>query len=292
MKRIITISLFLFFTYAYTQKVVTVGNSTTNYITIASVENSQQWTEVGLKFNPTTTINATLHAPSGKSPFVLTDKKGNRYSLIFQTGWGGSDKGGFGSMSLTANQEKRIKLYFSKLNNIDDIYSMTEVNCEGSGCWNFYNIKLTEAVISGGGDSSSGSFTNSKVASATYKNAWLDKGVYENGKYGIRVHVSFSVENMTNKRGQITVRFMDEDDEFLSTTNSSFANKNGDIAVFKSIYPSSDNANYSDIEVFMPYDELNLPVGTHNLKCDIDLIDDKGNLVKHFALKDFTYYKF
>lgn len=127
---------------------VTVGRSLSDYIKLEDVYNTSTRTVVVLVFNPKSSTNGTLHAPTGQYPFVLSDKRGNRYALKSQSGWNGPDANGYGSISLTANANKRVKLYFDKIANVEDVYSLTEVGCGDNGstsnCWNFYTIKVSK----------------------------------------------------------------------------------------------------------------------------------------------------
>lgn len=301
------------------QNTVTVGNAYSDYVKIVEIENTEAWTEVMLEFYPKSSTSGTLHAPSGKSPFVITDKKGNRYALISQTGWGGSLSGGFGSVQLTAYNKKYVKLFFNRLSNINDIYSLTEVDCSGTNCWNFYNIKVGVASVNNNysssstntystksnnsvnsSGSSSGSATKttyvntsmpdkSKV-SAKFEKAWIDYDTYEDGKYGMRIHSKFFLYNMKDYNCYFTVRFM-KGDTFLKTSNSSYKNISGQIELKKSLKPGFVNAVYNDKWVFMPYSELNLSPGEHLIKCDIDVFYSDGSLLKHLGFKEVKYTK-
>ena len=271
-----------------------------------------------------------MYAPSGKSPFVLTDKRGNRYALMSQTGWGGSLSGGFGSIQLTAYKKKYVKLFFNKLNNVNDIYSLTEVDCNGSHCWNFYNIKLNGSNVTkiperttntttnkstrtysgnvNSSGSSSGSSTSStknttkttyvntkkfdkSKASAKFDETWIDYDVYdEDGRYGMRIHTKFTVYNMKDQLCYFTVRFM-KDKKFLKTTNYKFKNTSGQIELKKSLRPAYESTVYKDKAVFMPYKELNLTKGKHYIKADVDVFHSDGSLLKHLGFKEFKYTK-
>ena len=270
------ICLLFFSAQLSAQKIVEVGRSQTDYIIIADVQNTNSWTEVLLKVSPTKDMEATLHAPTGTYPFVLTDQKGNRYALIKQMGWQGSDNGGFGKRKLNAGLSFEVKLFFNRLPKAEDIYSMTEVNCDHEGCWNFYDIKLKEVA--------------KEEANVTFDKAWVDYDVYDDkGKYGMRIHAKFNVKNMKGKLCYLSSRFMNDKDEFLTTTNTAFQNTNGQIAIYRSLRPSYEATVYNDESVFMPYDELGLTQGKYNLKYDIDLLDESGALLKHFTIGNFTY---
>jgi hypothetical protein len=322
MKNLIFGGILFFLLNLNAQNTITVGNSYSDYIKIVEIENTEAWTEVMLEFYPKKSTSGTLHAPSGKSPFVLTDKKGNRYALISQTGWGGSLSGGFGSSSLPAYEKKYVKLFFNRLNNVNDIYSLTEVDCSGTNCWNFYNIKISNKPlttpsttsytkpkpkvntdnINSSGSSSGSSTSKTKTtyvdtkkfdkskASAKFDKTWIDYDVYENGKYGMRIHSKFTVYNMKGQSCYLTIRFM-KGDKFLKTSKYGFKNISGQIELQKKLSPAYTSAVYNDKMIFMPYSELNLDKGTHYLKCDVDIFHTDGTLLKHLGFKEFKYTK-
>ncbi len=270
------VSMLLLGLQLYAQKIVEVGRSQTDYIEIASIQNAGSWTEVLLKVTPKKDMEATLHAPSGTYPFVLSDQKGNRYALKNQMGWNGPNDGGFGKRQLYTGTSFEVKLFFNKLPNVEDVYSLTEVSCDHEGCWNFYDIKLKDAPKA--------------ETVVTFDKVWVDYDVYDDsGRFGMRIHSKFSIENMKGITSYLSIRFMNEKDEFLTTTNTAFQNTLGQIALYRTLKPSYDSTLYSDQFVFMPYNEFKLAAGNYTLKYDVDLLDESGNLIKHFTLGNFTY---
>ena len=279
MKKVLPlISLLFIGSCLYSQKVVEVGRSQTDYIEIASIQNTGSWTEIMMKVTPKKDMEATLHAPSGTYPFVLSDQKGNRYALTNQIGWGGPGSGGFGKKQLYSGVSFEFKLFFNKLPRVEDIYSLTEVNCEHEGCWNFYDIKLKD--------------TPATETVVTFDKAWADYDVYDDaGRLGMRIHAKFTVDNMKGKTSYLSFRFMNEKDEFLTTSNTAYQNSLGQIALYRTLKPAYDSALYSDQFVFMPYEEFGLAAGNYVLKYDVDLLDESGNLIQHFTLGNFTFTK-
>ena len=276
MKKLIFFSILLAVQFVWCQgNSVTVGNSYSDYIKVLDVYESSGSTVVKLGFNPTTNITGTLHAPSGTSPYVLTDKKGNRYALKSQSGWYGPDSDGFGSKSLIANENFSVNLYFNKLNNITDIYSLTEVDCEGTNCWNFYDIKVTAEVL------------------ATFDKTWIDYDVNDDdGNFGIKIHSKFFIHYMKDRPFHLALRIMKGDD-FIKTSNTSYNNISGQIELKKQLKTPYIKAVYNDQSLFLPYKLLReeLTEGVNELKIDIDLYYEDGTLLKHLGFKEFTYTK-
>lgn len=124
---------------------VTVGKSYFDYVQIIDIYNTDYTTAVKLRFKPQNAINGTLHAPEGDHPYVLSDKRGNRFALKYQEGWGGPENNGFGTIPLKAGTSKEVVLHFNKVGQVEDVYSLTELDCgqaNSSNCWDFYDIKV------------------------------------------------------------------------------------------------------------------------------------------------------
>ena len=131
----------------------------------------------------------------------------------------------------------------------------------------------------------------SSAPRAQFEKIWVDYNVRENGRLGMRIHVKFSVYNMKGVDSQMVVYFEKSDGTKLTTTTKKFASKDGKVAVSRALKPGWDDTVYKDLEVFMPYDELKLGRGKYNLKMDVDLTSDQGDLIEHLGYHDFIYEK-
>lgn len=126
-------------------------------------------------------------------------------------------------------------------------------------------------------------------ASATFENMWVDYDVTENGRKGMRIHVKFRVFNMKEVDSYLAVYFETKSGEKLKTETIGYRSKTGQVAIYKSLKPAYDESVYSDAQLFMPYDELRLGSGRHDLKMDADLIYKNGDLVKHLKYYEFWF---
>ncbi len=132
----------------------------------------------------------------------------------------------------------------------------------------------------------------SDAADAKFEKMWVDYNVKEGGRLGMRIHVKFSVDNMKDVDSYMVVHFEKDDGAQLKTTNRKFASKDGQVSVYRSMKPGYDETVYKDLDVFMPYDELKLSRGKYDLKMDVDVIRENGDLVEHLNYYDFQYEKF
>jgi hypothetical protein len=135
------------------------------------------------------------------------------------------------------------------------------------------------------------STTPATTADAIFDKMWIDYDVTENGQKGMRIHVKCSVINMKNVDAYLAISFQKENGDILTTTNSAFSSKSGQVALYVYLTPGYDNTSYEDLSVFMPYSELNLTPGKYDLTMDADIQYKNGDLVKHLNYYDFWYEK-
>ena len=108
----------------------------------------------------------------------------------------------------------------------------------------------------------------------------------------MRVHVKFEVTGMEGVDSYLMVYYQKDDGTNLTTGSSVYGSKDGRVAGKKALKPGYDTTVYKDLDVFMPYSEMNLPKGKYNLKMDIDLADDDENLIQHLTFHSFQFEQF
>ncbi len=130
---------------------------------------------------------------------------------------------------------------------------------------------------------------NNNRESAELQRMWVDYNVKENGVLGMRIHVKFKAYNMKDMRSYLGIYFEKRNGTPLKTKNKKFASTDGQVAIYRFITPAYDAAVYDDVELFMPYDELNLGRGKFDLTMSVDVIYEKGGLIEHLKDYDFIY---
>lgn len=126
---------------------------------------------------------------------------------------------------------------------------------------------------------------------AKFERIWVDYNITEEGRLGMRIHVKFEVSNMKDVDSYLIINFQKDDGTKLRSSGGEFSNDEGYVAVKKALKPGYDVTIYKDLEVFMPYSELNLSSGKYNLKMDVDLADDDEALIQHLTFEEFRYTK-
>lgn len=135
----------------------------------------------------------------------------------------------------------------------------------------------------------SASPTVSVEPSASFERIWVDENVMQGGQNGMRIHVKFKVYDMKGVDGYMAVYFQQRDGTALEDNNGKFDSADGTVAVYRDIAPGYATTVYEDLQVFMPYAELDLGSGNYNLRMDVDVIYKEGGLIDHLTFYDFTY---
>ncbi|HEY2720084.1 MAG TPA: hypothetical protein VGI82_00065 [Chitinophagaceae bacterium] len=151
---------------------------------------------------------------------------------------------------------------------------------------NYYDFEFTQP---GSTTTNNTTTRTSSSLNATFDKMWVDYDVTENGIKGMRIHVKFGMTNMKDVDSYLAVYFSTKDGTKLTSTNTSYSSKEGQLAAYKSLKPGYNDASYNDAQIFMPYSEFNLTTGKYNLTMDLDLIYKNGDLIKHLQYYDFTF---
>lgn len=117
----------------------------------------------------------------------------------------------------------------------------------------------------------------------------VDYNVTENGRKGMRMTVNFTVTGMKGMDSYLAIHIQTRDGDPIPANPGDYRDVNGNLAVFQTLRPDYDETLYKDLELFLPYDEIDLSTGRHNLKMDVDLLDGKGVAIEHLAYNDFWY---
>lgn len=139
------------------------------------------------------------------------------------------------------------------------------------------------------GENSSATPNITVEPTASFQRMWIDYGVTEGGKTGMRIHTAFKVFNMKGIDGYLALYFQQRDGTALPDNNSKFNSADDTVAAYREIAPGFATAVYEDYDVFMPYDELDLTSGTYKLRIDADVIYKEGGRIAHLTFYDFDY---
>ncbi len=129
---------------------------------------------------------------------------------------------------------------------------------------------------------------DSSAVTATVNRVWIDYNVTQSGKRGMLIHTNFEVTGLKGVGSKLAVRVQKEDGGFL-TSSGAFSNDDGELEMAFAMNPGYPTTVYKDATVFLPYNEIVISKGQWNLKLDLDLRYEDGELIKHLQFYEFEF---
>jgi hypothetical protein len=114
--------------------------------------------------------------------------------------------------------------------------------------------------------------TNNKYKGKIEK-IWLDYDAQQDNKRGVLIHFKFDVDNLKDVKCRAVAYFYFKNGTALKDLNSSYYSTDGQVCVSKDFTPGYEESIYKDFMLFMPYDELHVSEGKHELKFHINLYE-------------------
>jgi len=109
---------------------------------------------------------------------------------------------------------------------------------------------------------------------ATFVGARIVHNVTVKGQKGMRVHANFRVRYGLNIPCRIIAYFHDEDGTALEAADDKYTTQEGKVSTSAYFTPRYDPAVYNDLQIFIPYEALNMESGdTYDLKFYLKLYD-------------------
>jgi hypothetical protein len=109
-----------------------------------------------------------------------------------------------------------------------------------------------------------------------------------NDREGMEFLIDFDVRNAANLPLTLAIYFYDADGTPLADSNRQFYSANGKVAVFSRFTPKFANTSFNQYKVLMPYDELELECGEHELKFSIGIWNGQQRIIST-GYEYFTY---
>ncbi len=117
----------------------------------------------------------------------------------------------------------------------------------------------------------------------------VEHNVMVGGKKGMYIRPNFTVFNLQNIESQFVILFETSDGRSLKAVTSDYASTTGSLIVGDILTPCCEVSNYKSLRYFLPYSEINLGTGNHELRMNINLIYGNGTRITQF---DFYYFTF
>lgn len=129
--------------------------------------------------------------------------------------------------------------------------------------------------------------TKDSAMSASLNRMWIDYNVTEGSEKGMRIHINYKVYGMKGIPSYLALYFAKKNGDKLMNSKTGFTSADGQLALYKEMDPAYDPAVYEDSTLFLPYDEIDLGSGKHDLTISTDVIYKEGGLIDH--LKDHPF---
>jgi len=108
-----------------------------------------------------------------------------------------------------------------------------------------------------------------------YRKLWVDPDVYEGIQKGMRIHLQFNLKNLKDLSCRAEVRFYFDTGLPLLDYNGRYSTVDGKVSARSDFSPQHESSDFHDFVLFIPYDELHLPAGTHALHLRANLFSPK-----------------
>jgi hypothetical protein len=112
---------------------------------------------------------------------------------------------------------------------------------------------------------------------ATFQGARVVHNVTVDGVKGMRVHAKFTVKYGYDVRCRMIAYFYYDDGSPLKSGDKNYSTSDGQVSARAYFTPKYDPAVYNDMQLFVPYEALNMEEGdVYDLKFYLALYDNEG----------------
>jgi hypothetical protein len=87
----------------------------------------------------------------------------------------------------------------------------------------------------------------------------------------------------------VTARVQKTNGDYLLNNSSAYSNNDGELEIQFSMKPGYETTVYKDADLFLPYTEIKTAKGVWDLKLDIDLNYEDGDLIQHLEFHPFQF---
>ncbi len=134
-----------------------------------------------------------------------------------------------------------------------------------------------------------GWFQSSVSPRGKFHEIWVDHNAHKGSEKGMKIHAKFEVSNLKDVSCRAAAYFYYSSGNRLKDYNNLFCSKDGFVSIGKDFNPGYEESIYNDFELFMPYSELHMNDGKHDLKFYIALYIEGGDF---FADSNWVYFTY
>ncbi len=130
-----------------------------------------------------------------------------------------------------------------------------------------------------------------KYVSCSLENIKVDHNVYANNQLGMKIYLSFTINNAQFTTCRASAYFYYAGGTPLKDFNSQYNTTGGNVASGQTFTPNYENSKFTKLEIFMPYDELEMSDGEHDLKFSVSIWSPTKEELIQSGSYHFTYTK-
>lgn len=128
-------------------------------------------------------------------------------------------------------------------------------------------------------------------ATCSLEDVEVEHNITMDGKKGMKIFTSFTINNAKDKECLVSAYFYTADGAALKDNNRKYHTMDGKVATWKTVTPLYPNTKFTRMELFMPYDELELKDGEHKLKFSMSVWDENRKSLVTGGIYYFDYSK-
>lgn len=130
----------------------------------------------------------------------------------------------------------------------------------------------------------------SSSRSAKVNRVWVDYDQWQDGMKGMLIHTEFETEGCKDENMMVAVYFYTESGSVLKDYDGKYKSSDGNVATHLNTTATYDSSIWKDFKIFMPYDQLHMASGKHELKFYVTIYSP---LTKEFlANSDYVHFTF
>ena len=107
------------------------------------------------------------------------------------------------------------------------------------------------------------------MVSAQINYARIDHNLFMGSEKGMVIHVGFDVQGMAGQHGKVAAYFNYWQGGPLKDFDRQYTSEDGHVSVGTDFMPNFDLTNYPDVQLFMPYRQLEMGPGVVSLMCQV-----------------------
>ncbi len=192
----------------------------------------------------------------------------------------------FEFLSTHPSEENRIMKLRESLSIALKVYNNAKLKTEGMGSPLSFNG--TYFVPENKKPSISGLQQPANLPAAKFEAIWIEHNVKFNNTYGITLHSTFTIFNYKGRNGFMNVYFSFPNGKWLLSRDNAYQSQGGYVVISSTFRPKFPNTKFTDFKSFIPYHELHLQKGFHNIVANVNIVDPKNNLSLR---KDFHLFE-